>query len=35
VGSDAEACLDWLNRHCFREIMAIEKGVEERKLALC
>lgn len=35
TGSDAEACLDWLNRHCFREIMSIEKGIEERKVALC
>ena len=35
AGTDAEACLDWLNRHCFREVMAIERGIEERKVTLC
>ena len=35
AGNDAEACLDWLNKNCFREITAIEKALEERKVALC
>ena len=34
-GSDAEACLEWLHRNCFREITSIEKAIEERKVALC
>lgn len=34
-GSDAEACLDWLHKNCFKEITGIEKSLEERKVALC
>ena len=34
-GSDTEACLDWLHKNCFKEITAIERGIEERKVALC
>ena len=35
AGTDAEACLEWLHRNCFREITSIEKAIEERKVALC
>lgn len=31
---NTEACLEWLHRNCFREIIQIEKGLEERKVAL-
>lgn len=34
-GSDANACLNWLHQNCFREITAIERAIEERKVALC
>ncbi len=34
-GSDAEACLDWLHKNCFKEIITIERALEERKVALC
>ena len=27
--------MDWLHKNCFREITAIEKGLEERKIMLC
>ena len=27
--------MDWLHRNCFKEITAIEKALEERKVALC
>ena len=32
--TDNEACLDWLHKNCFKEILAIERGIEERKVAL-
>ena len=34
-GTDTEACLDWLHKNVFKEVTAIEKGIEERKVALC
>ena len=34
-GSDTSACLEWLHKNCFREVTAIEKGLEARKVALC
>lgn len=27
--------MDWLHKNCFREITAIERGLESRKVALC
>ena len=32
--TDNEACLDWLHKNCFKEILAIERGIEDRKLVL-
>lgn len=32
--TDNEACLDWLHKNCFKEILAIERGIEVRKRAL-
>ena len=34
AGSDSAACLDWLHKNCFKEILAIERNIEDRKLTL-
>lgn len=33
-GTDNEACLDWLHKNCFSEILSIEHTLEERKVAV-
>lgn len=34
MSTDTEACLAWLHRNCFKEIIQIESTLEEYKLAL-
>lgn len=32
--TDIEACLEWLHKNCFREIINIESALEQKKVAL-
>lgn len=32
--TELESCLEWLHTNCFRELLAIENSVEERKVTL-
>jgi len=32
--TDTEACLAWLHRHCFKEIIYLERTLEEHKISL-
>ena len=34
MSTDTEACLAWLHRHCFKEMIMIESTLEEHKVAL-
>ena len=32
--TDTEACLSWLHKNCFKEIIQMERTLEEHKIAL-
>ena len=34
VSTETEQCLDWLHKHCFREVIHIERSLEDQKKEL-